>query len=78
MTLLRTALLTLLLIPIFTSAQPITDYPSRPVRIIVPFPPGGTNDIVARVIAERLSKSLKQQVVVENRGGAGSSARASA
>jgi tripartite-type tricarboxylate transporter receptor subunit TctC len=46
-------------------------YPTKPVRIIVPFPPGGTNDIVGRAIGDRLSKALKQQVVIENRGGAG-------
>jgi tripartite-type tricarboxylate transporter receptor subunit TctC len=48
-----------------------SDYPVRPVRIIVPFPTGGTNDIVGRAVADRLSKALKQQVIVENRGGAG-------
>lgn len=53
------------------SAQAPADYPSRPVRMIVPFPPGGTTDIFARVIGERLSRSLGQQVVIENRGGAG-------
>jgi len=46
-------------------------YPAKPVKIIVPFPPGGTNDIVGRAIGDRLSKALKQQVIIENRGGAG-------
>ncbi|MBU2055182.1 MAG: tripartite tricarboxylate transporter substrate binding protein [Proteobacteria bacterium] len=46
-------------------------YPSRPVRLIIPFPPGGSNDIVGRLIASKLSESLGKQVVVDNRGGAG-------
>lgn len=49
------------------------DYPNRPVRMIVPFPPGGSNDVVGRLVAKQLSEELKQQVYVENRGGAGGS-----
>jgi tripartite-type tricarboxylate transporter receptor subunit TctC len=46
-------------------------WPSRPLRMILPFPPGGGTDILGRLIAERLSAGLGQPVVVENRGGAG-------
>src|SRR5919107_1588670 len=46
-------------------------YPNRPVRIIVPFVAGGTTDIFARLVGEKLSQSLGQQFVIENRGGAG-------
>ena len=46
-------------------------YPIRPVRVIVPFPPGGGNDILARAVGQRLSEVIGQQVVVDNRGGAG-------
>jgi tripartite-type tricarboxylate transporter receptor subunit TctC len=47
------------------------DYPNRPVRLIIPFPPGGSNDVVGRVIAQHLSTGLGKQIIVDNRGGAG-------
>jgi tripartite-type tricarboxylate transporter receptor subunit TctC len=46
-------------------------FPNRPIRLIVPYPPGGGTDIVGRVLGEKLSASLGQPIVVDNRGGAG-------
>src|SRR5258705_6470806 len=47
-------------------------WPERPVRIIIPWPPGGSTDIVGRILAADLSARLKQQMVIDNRAGAGS------
>jgi len=54
--------------PMTVAAQ---TYPSKPVRLIVPFPPGGSNDVVGRMIAAQLSTRLDKAVIVENQGGAG-------
>jgi tripartite-type tricarboxylate transporter receptor subunit TctC len=56
---------------VFSSAAFAQSYPTKPVRMIVPFAPGGGSDLVGRVLAQRLSAALGQQIVVENRAGAG-------
>ena len=73
----RTALALLLALS-FNLAQAQEAWPSRPVRFILPFPPGGGTDILGRLIAERLSAGLGQPVVTENRGGAGGNVGAEA
>jgi tripartite-type tricarboxylate transporter receptor subunit TctC len=56
---------------IFPGMAAAQSYPSKPVRLIVPFPPGGSNDVVGRMIAAQLSSRLEKPVIVENQGGAG-------
>jgi tripartite-type tricarboxylate transporter receptor subunit TctC len=61
----------LLLAALLGTAALAQEYPNRPLRFIVPYPPGALTDVLARVIGERLGTALKQPVVVENRAGAG-------
>jgi len=67
---LRSAILGLLLV-LFAALVAAQPYPSKPVRLIIPFPPGASNDIVGRMIATQLSEKLGKPVIVDNRGGAG-------
>lgn len=55
----------------FAPLAPAQDYPSKPIRLIVPYPPGGGTDVIARIVQPRLSEGLGQPIVIENRGGAG-------
>jgi tripartite-type tricarboxylate transporter receptor subunit TctC len=58
--------LSLLLLPSLAAAD---DFPVKPIRLIVPFPPGGPNDIIARVVGQRMSELVKQPIIIDNRGG---------
>src|SRR5688500_18036135 len=70
--------LALLLALSFNLVEGQEAWPVRPIRFILPFPPGGGTDILGRLIAERLSAALGQPVVTENRGGAGGNVGAEA
>jgi len=68
------AVLLLILVMVFAGAMPVSaqpPYPAKTIRMIVPFPPGGGNDIVGRIVAQRLGEGFGRQVIVDNRGGAG-------
>ena len=58
--------------PVLAHAQPAASYPSKPIRIIVPFPAGGTTDLLARMLGQRMTTAWGQPVLVENKPGAGS------
>ena len=60
--------LTVAMLPGVVAAE---TYPSKPIKLVVPFPPGGPNDIIARIIGQRMSELLGQPIVIDNRGGAG-------
>jgi tripartite-type tricarboxylate transporter receptor subunit TctC len=58
--------LPLLLVPAMAAAQ---DFPNKPIKLIVPFPPGGPNDIIARLVGQRMSEIFKQPLIIDNRSG---------
>jgi tripartite-type tricarboxylate transporter receptor subunit TctC len=62
----RLAIVLCLLLPCAAAAE---DFPSKPIKLIVPFPPGGPNDIIARVVGQRMSEIARQPVVIDNRSG---------
>src|SRR5438477_10057261 len=62
----------LLVAALFASSIAVAnDWPAKPVRFIVPYPPGGGTDVIARILQSRLSEGLGHSVIVDNRGGAG-------
>jgi tripartite-type tricarboxylate transporter receptor subunit TctC len=64
-------LVPLLLVPLLASADPSLGYPNKAIKIIVPFPAGGTADVLPRIIGQKLSEKFGQPVIIENRAGAG-------
>jgi len=60
-----------LLTAAMASSSAAQNYPTRPITLVVPFPPGGSTTIVARIVTDRMADAIGQQFVVDNRGGAG-------
>ena len=60
------------------SAHAAGDYPNKPIKLVVPYPPGGPTDIVARVVAQKMSEGLGQSIIIDNRPGAGANLGAEA
>ena len=60
-----------LLLAVFSACAAAQAYPTKPIRLIIPFPPGGSNDVVGRAMGQQLAEKLGQGVVIDNRGGAG-------
>ena len=71
MTLLRRLTLAVAALALATSLVQAQDYPTRTITLVVPYAAGGGNDAMARIVAEHMSRTLGQQIVIENRGGAG-------
>jgi tripartite-type tricarboxylate transporter receptor subunit TctC len=64
-------ILALCLAAAFAAVARAQDYPSRPIMLVVPYPPGGGNDVIARIVSAKMSAALGREIVVENHGGAG-------
>jgi len=62
---------TTFVIPFSAQAQSADGYPEKPIRLIIPYPPGGATDVIGRIVGQQLSEKIGGQVVIENRGGAG-------
>ena len=57
----------------FTQLAAAQSWPTKPIKLVVPYPPGGGTDVIARIVQEPLSQALGQQIIIDNRGGAGGS-----
>ena len=69
----RCPILVLLACACVVNARAQQDYPVKPIRMIIPFVPGGANDVIGRIVGMKITEAHGQQVVIENRGGAGGS-----